>query len=191
MIIIDETPTVRYKLDASKSAFTVQAFASGFLSGLGHNPVIAIRDFTGEVEFAPETLADASLRLEVNAKSLEVLSDIKEKDKQEIQSTMLEQVLETSRYTEIVFQSTSIAPTRIVPGRYKARIIGDLTLHGVTNKNLWLSAQLTLNENELRAKGDFALNQTAYGIEPVSVAAGALKLKDELKFEFDLVGYQE
>lgn len=180
-----------YKLDASQSNFTVQAFASGFLSGLGHNPTIAIRDFTGEAQFSPETFAAASLFLKINAQSLIVLDDIKEKDKQEIQRTMLEDVLETSRFPEIIFQSTSITATRIIPGRYKARIIGDLTLHGTTRNGLWLMAQITLSENEFRAKGDFTINQTNYGIKLVSVAAGALKLKDELKFEFDLVGRRD
>lgn len=182
---------VKYKLDAGQSKFTAQAFAAGLLSGFGHDPVIAIRDFTGEARFAPDTLADATLRLEISAESLEVADDIKEKDKQEIQRAMRDDVLETERYPEIVFQSTSITPTRIIPGRWKARIIGDLTLHGVTNKNLWLMAQITFSENEMRAKGDFTINQTAYGIKLVSVAAGALKLKDELKFEFDLVGHRE
>ena len=35
--------------------------------------------------------------------------------------------------------------------------------------------------NMLRASGEFSLNQTDFGIKLVSVAGGALKLKDELK----------
>ena len=181
----------RYQLDASRSRFTVQAFADGFFAGFGHNPVIGIRDFTGEARFAPETFGSANLRLAINAQSLAVLGEIRENDKQEIARAMHEKVLETSLHPEIVFQSTSITTTRIVPGRYKARIIGDLTMHGTKRTSLWIMAQLTLNENELRAKGDFTLRQTDFGIKLVSVAAGALKLKDELKFEFDLVGRQE
>jgi len=189
MIENSSSTVVRYKLDASRSKFTVQAFAAGLFAGFGHNPIIGIRDFTGEVQFAPETLTEARLRLAINAQSLVVLDDIKEKDKQEIAHAMHEQVLETSLYPEIVFQSTSITATRIIPGRYKAKIIGDLTMHGATRNGLWIMAQLTLNENEIRTTGDFTLRQTDYGIKLVSVAAGALKLKDELKFEFDLVGY--
>jgi polyisoprenoid-binding protein YceI len=181
--------TARCKLDASRSRFTAQAFAAGLFAGFGHNPIIGIRDFTGEVQFVPETFADAQMRLAINAQSLTVLDDIKEKDKQEIERAMHEQVLETSLYPEIVFQSTSITTTRIIPGRYKAKIIGDLMLHGVTRNGLWIMAQFTLNENEIRTTGDFTLRQTDYGIKLVSVAAGALKLKDELKFEFDLIGY--
>ena len=66
-----------------------------------------------------------------------------------------------------------------------------MTLHGVTRNGLWIMAQVFLNENEFRTQGDFTLKQTDYGIKLVSVAAGALKLKDELKFEFDLVGQKE
>lgn len=183
------SPTARYKMDASRSRFTVQAFAAGLFAGLGHNPIIGIRDFTGEVQFAPETFADAQMRLAINAQSLAVLDDVKEKDKQEIERAMHEQVLETSLYPEIVFQSTSITATRIIPGRYKARIIGDLTMHGTTRNGLWIMAQLTTGENEIRTTGDFTLRQTDYGIRLVSIAAGALKLQDELKFEFDLIGY--
>lgn len=188
----DSTPSlVRYKLDAARSRFTVQAFAAGLLAGFGHNPTIGIRDFTGEVQFAPGTLADASLRFEARATSLAVLDGMKEKDKREIENTMHDEVLETAKYPEIVFQSTSIMPTRIIEGRYKARIIGDLTMHGVTRNGLWLMAQLTLNGDELRAQGDFTLQQSAFNIKLVSVAAGTLKLKDELKFTFALLGQRE
>ncbi len=38
----------------------------------------------------------------------------------------------------------------------------------------------------LRANGSFAVLQSDYRIQPVSVAGGTLKLKDELKFEFDI-----
>ena len=39
----------------------------------------------------------------------------------------------------------------------------------------------------LRASGDFTLKQSDYQIKPVSVAGGALKMKDELKFSFEMV----
>lgn len=186
-----ETSVVRYKLDAGQSRFTVQAFATGLLAGFGHNPVIDIRDFSGEAQFAPGTFADASLRLDIKTASLALLDEVKEKDRQEIEQTMSSDVLEVARHPEIVFRSTQITATRIVEGRYKARIIGDLTLHGVTRNGLWIAAQFTIDGDTLRARGDFTLKQTDYQIKLVSVAARVLKLKDELKFSFDLVGRQE
>jgi hypothetical protein len=43
----------------------------------------------------------------------------------------------------------------------------------------------------LRISGDFTLRQSDYGIKPVSFAAGALRLKDELKFNFEMVARRQ
>ncbi len=187
----DNESLAHYRLDASQSRFTVQAFASGLLAGFGHNPLIGIRDFTGEVSFTPDSLDNASLRLTINATSLTVLDSIKPKDREEIERTMFDEVLEVTRYPEIIFQSANVMTTRIAEGRYKARVIGDLTLHGVKRSGLWIAAQITLDGDHLRAQGDFTLKQTDYKIKLVSVAGGALKLKDELKFSFDIMGRRE
>jgi polyisoprenoid-binding protein YceI len=176
-----------YRLDAGQSRFTVQAFAEGLLSSFGHNPVIAIRDFGGEAECAPDTLEAAKLRVRVNADSLAVADDIKEKDRLEIEQMMREQVLETGRFPEIVFESTSITASRLSGGRYRVRVIGDLTMHGVTGRNLWIQAEVKTTDDGLRAQGEFTLRQTDYQIKPVSVAGGTLKVKNELKFSFDIV----
>lgn len=180
------TSTVRYELNSAQSEFTVQAFAAGFFSGFGHNPTVGILEFTGEAKFSPDALYDGSLRLVVDTKSLVVLDDVK--DKQEIERVMHNEVLETARFPEIVFQSTSVTLTKINDVRYKAKIIGDLQMHGITRNALWIMPQMNLNGDELTATGNFTLKQTDYGIKLVSIAAGALKLKDELKFTFNLVG---
>ena len=39
----------------------------------------------------------------------------------------------------------------------------------------------------LRISGEFAMRQSDFGIKPVSFAGGALRLKDEVKFKFELV----
>jgi len=45
--------------------------------------------------------------------------------------------------------------------------------------------------NAIRASGEFGLRQTDFGIQLYSFAAGALQLKDELKFSFDLVARKQ
>lgn len=176
----------RYRLDASQSHFTVQAFAEGLFSSFGHNPVIAIRDFEGEAECTPDTLEAAKLRVTIKAHSLAVTDNIKDKDRIEIEQMMHEHVLETARYPEITFESTSITASRLSGGRYRVRVIGDLTLHGVTGHSLWVQAEVKATEEDLHAKGEFTLRQTDYGIKPVSVAGGTLKVKNELKLAFDI-----
>ncbi len=63
---------------------------------------------------------------------------------------------------------------------------GSLTLHGVTRPRL-ISAQLFVTGDTLRAQADFPLRQTEFGIKLVSVAGGAIKVKDELKCAFDIL----
>ncbi len=184
----NENTLVHYLLVPEESRFTVQAFASGLLNVFGHDPVIEIRDFKGEVEFEPDTLAQGKLQVRVNPAALAVSGEIKEKDRQEIERMTQEEVLESAAHPEIVFKSKSVTASRLGKGRYRVRIIGDLTMHGVTQSNLWIQAEATLSEENLRAQGGFTLKQTDYKLKLVSVAGGALKVKDELKFTFDIVG---
>ncbi len=45
-----QTPADCYVIDSRASRFTVQAFATGMLARMGHNPTIGIRDFSGDDE---------------------------------------------------------------------------------------------------------------------------------------------
>ena len=166
----------------------MQAFAGGLLGGFAHNPTMAIRDFVGEAHFVPGTFAGASVRLVVRARSLELVDEVSAKDRAEIERVMRDDVLEVGAYPEIVFASTSVTVTRAGVDRAKARIVGDLTLHGVTRKGLWISALVRADVEGVRATGEFTLKQTDYSIRLVSVAGGVIKVKDELKFTFDLLG---
>jgi len=180
-----------YRLVSEKSKFTVQAFAEGLFSAFGHDPVILIRNFAGDVQFTPGTYENAKLQIIVDPNSLAVSNDAKEKDRLDIERTMREEVLETAKYREIVFSSSNISVNKLAGERCRVRVIGDLTLHGATQKNLWISTEATVNEASLREQGEFSLKQTDFGIKPYSAAGGTIKLKNELKFSFDIVGQKE
>src|ERR1051325_11425640 len=109
---------VRYAIDPAVSRFTVRAFAGGMFSALGHNPTIAIRDFTGEAEFVPETLENGELHIKINAGSLAVTDDISDKDRREMERAMSQEVLETGRFPEIVFDGSNVSASRAGDGLY-------------------------------------------------------------------------
>ncbi len=171
-----------YAIEAGMSRFTVRGFAGGLLSGLGHNPVVAIPDFTGEARWDPDRPEKASLRLRIRAASLAVQNEISDKDRREMERVMREEVLESEKYPEINFESTAVSKN----AGNRLEIEGNLTLHGVTRRER-LAAQVAITGDMLRAFGDFSIRQTDYRIKLASVAGGALKLKDELKFNFDFV----
>jgi polyisoprenoid-binding protein YceI len=177
-------------IDAKASRFTVQAFASGILSAMGHNPKIRIRTFSGEVEFNAETLEGGAFRLTVQSTSLAVQDDISDKDRREIERLMKEDVLEVARYPEIRYEAATIAVSRVDGSLYSATVNGNLSLHGVT-RGQPITVRIATFGEMLRVSGDFTLRQSDYQIKPVSVAGGALKLKDEVKFNFEMVARKQ
>jgi polyisoprenoid-binding protein YceI len=178
---------VRYTMDPASSRFTVQAFAGGMLSGLAHSPTFAIRAFTGELCFTPETLADASFHLTVRADSLTVTDSVNPKDREEIEGRMRQEVLETAVYPEIDFQGAEITTGKVADNWYRLRLEGELRLHGV-KRAMAVDAQLRIFEDQVRLSGQCTLLLSAYRIKPVLALGGLIKLKDELKFDFDLAG---
>jgi polyisoprenoid-binding protein YceI len=179
-----------YKIDASKSRFIVRAFVGGVFSAFGHDHTIAVPDFDGEARFVPGGSDVGRLRVSAKAGSFVVTNKISEQDRKEIESTMREKVLETSKYPEIVFRSTSVSASQSPDGSYQVKISGDLSLHGIT-RNRGIAATVNITGDTLRAKGEFPLLQTDYKITPVSVAAGTVKVKDELKLSFDIFAIKQ
>jgi polyisoprenoid-binding protein YceI len=177
----------RYKINAGQSRFTVRAFVGGLLSAVaGHDHTIAIRDFFGTAAFTYGSVTPAALQFTVKADSLTVTDKVSESDRNKIQTTMRNEVLDVSNYPEITFRSTGITAARLEEGKYRAKIAGNLTLHGTT-RAITMDATVTFYEASLQAEGQFALRQTEYGIKPVTVAGGTIKVKDELKFSFNIV----
>lgn len=177
---------MRYVFDAKSSKFTVQAFATGLLSGFGHNPLIAIRDFDGEVQFVPGSYEKVFVRISVTTSTFEPLGDMKRDDRQKMETMMRGEVLQVEQFPSAIFESTEITVREIGDGLLEAHVVGDLTLHGVTRQHAF-DARVSNMGTMLRASGAFRLNQSDYAIAKVSIAGGTLRLKDELKLDFEVV----
>ena len=181
---------VRYILDAAASRFTVKAFAGGFLSAFAHNPTVAIREFTGEATVNAGQIESSSLRVSIAAASLQVVGDVPDKDRPEVERTMHDEVLESVRFPEIVYECLRLSANRLSEELYWASLNGDLTLHGVT-RPLLVPARITMGSNRLKASGDFTIRQSDYDIKLVSASGGTIKVKDDLKFLFEIVARRQ
>jgi polyisoprenoid-binding protein YceI len=153
---------------------------------MGHNPTIGIRTFSGEVDFSTDPPEAKDFHLKMNAASLSVQDDISDKDRREIERLMNDQVLEVTKYPEIVYEASVITLNRLEDSLLSARVDGSLSFHGVTRPQS-VTARIAVFGEMLRASGDFTLRQSDYQVKPVIVAGGALKLKDDLKFSFEMV----
>lgn len=180
--------TVTYNLDASQSKFMAHANRSGLLWFKGHSHHLAASDFSGHVELTPDTITPASLRLVVKAASLhETGADFTEPQKEIINKELKEIVLHPDKYPDITFQSTNVTAKALGAGRYEVKINGNLTLHGVT-RGITIPTVVTLNGSTLRAVGKFSIDRDDYKVKATSAFHGMVRVDDDIKFEFDIVG---
>lgn len=177
---------VRYVVDKDLSRFTVQAFATGLFSAFAHNPRIAIRDYEGDINFVPGTYEKAFVRLSVLTASLEPLDELKKEDREKLQRIMETDVLQIERFPRTDYESRQIDVQKLGDDLLLAKVSGALTLCGVTRPH-GFDARVQSVGTTLRISGVFGLRQSDYDIKMISLAGGTLRLKDELKFNFELL----
>jgi polyisoprenoid-binding protein YceI len=180
--------TVTYNLDASQSKFMAHANAGGLLWFKGKDHHLAARDFTGQVEITPDTITPASLRLVVKAASLqETGAKFTEQEKAIINKELRDIVLHPDQYPDITFQSTNVTVKNLNAGRHEVKIDGNLTLHGATRR-ITIPTVVTMSGDTLRAVGEFSIDRDDFGVKATSAFHGLVRVRDKVKFEFDIVG---
>ncbi len=183
-------PLLRYRLDAAQSSFMVRTFSGGLLFFKGHDHFIKVGDFTGEAQLTPSAINPASLQMTIRADSLAETRDVFTlQQKQIIDKEISQLVLETAKYPEIVFKSTEVTGKLAPAGHYEATIGGDLTLHGVT-RHIVIPADITLEGTNLHARGEFTINRGDYNVKATSALNGTIRVRDKLKFTFDIVAHR-
>ena len=181
---------VTYNLDASQSKFMAHANRSGLFWFKGHSHHLAASDFSGQVQLTPNTVTPASLRLVVKAASLhETGAVFTEQQKQIIDKELKDIVLLPDQYPDITFQSTSVTAKPSGPNRYDVKMDGDLTLHGVTRR-ITIPAVVTLEGEKLRATGEFSINRDDFKVKATTAFHGFVRVDNDIKFEFDIVGHR-
>ena len=157
-----------------ESAVTIHVFKAGLFSGLAHNHVVLAP--IGGASIDPD---GKKVEVSFSTKDMKVIDpEVSEKDRAEIQSTMLgPKVLDAAKYAEIRFKSLRIEQTS--PEHY--RVTGTLDLHG---KQKELSFEVAGTPEHYH--GATKLKQTDFGIQPISLFGGTVKVKDELELEFEL-----
>jgi polyisoprenoid-binding protein YceI len=161
-------------IDTGKSVMTVRVYKAGFLSALGHDHQIAAPIASGAVDNSAR-----QVELHANAAALQVRDQkVSGADGAEIERTMLgPEVLDSGRFPEIVFRSTGTEPTG--PGSW--RVQGNLTLHGQTRP-----VEVEVRETGGHYVGNARFKQSEFDIKPVKVAGGSIRVKDEVRIEFDI-----
>ena len=177
LIFLTLSSAAQRAIDPAHSTLTVRAYKSGLFSGFAHDHEVSALISSGEVN---DSAGNAGVRLKIDARQLKVRDPKLEEDKRaEVQKTMhSEKVLDSARFPVIEFVSTKVQPN----GQDKWTVNGDLTLHGETHP-----VTLDVTRQNGHYLGSATFKQTQFGITPVSIGGGTVKVKDEVKIEFDIV----
>jgi polyisoprenoid-binding protein YceI len=156
------------QIDPDRSSITIHVTKTGLLSVAGHEHVVMAPIAEGSIVDGNPT----SISFRVEAARLSVTP---EEHQAEVQHSMEEEVLESSRFPEITFTSDSIQPA----GDDAWNVSGNLRLHGQARRIL-----VAVRNVEGRYVGATTIKQTDYGIQPIKALGGTIKVKNELKIEF-------
>jgi polyisoprenoid-binding protein YceI len=163
------------QIDRARSTITVYVYKTGILAGLAHNHEIEAPMTWGEVKDSD----GSSVELRVDSTKLRV-SDPEASDgtRAKVQETMQgAEVLDVGHFPEIHFRSTGVEPD----GTDHWMVHGNLDLHGQTHP---ISFEVALKDGLYQ--GTAVLKQTGFGITPVKIAGGTVKVKDEVKVTFSI-----
>jgi polyisoprenoid-binding protein YceI len=163
-------------VDLQHSTIKIRVFKSGLFSALGHEHEVEAPIAQGEVD---DDSKSSLVELRVQASNLRVLDpDLPPDKRAQVQETMQgPQVLDSAQFPEIRFESTEVQ--KEADNRW--RVMGNLTLHGQTH-----AVKVDVTFHDGRYYGSAMLKQTAFDIKPVTVAGGTVKVKDEVKIEFEI-----
>jgi polyisoprenoid-binding protein YceI len=177
-----------YSVDPARSRVEIHVYKEGVFKAFGHDHEIAAKELAGQVQFDPAKIDQSTVSLKIPTKSITVIDPGEsEKDRHDVQATMEgEKVLDVAKFPEITFTSTSVTSAKKTPDGWELTLAGKLSLHGV-EKSVSFPLRVRADARELRGEGELSILQTDYGITPVKVGGGSVKVKDKLKITFNIV----
>jgi len=163
-------------IDTQKSALTVRVYKSGLFSAFAHDHEIRAPIQSGSFDEQKRTV-----EFKVKSADLKVLDpDGSDSERSQVQHTMESpKVLDPEKFPEISFHSTSIEAAG--PGKWNVQ--GDLSLHGQTHP-----VKVEVEGASGHYRGSARFPQTEFGITPITIGGGSIKVKDEVRIEFDIAG---
>jgi polyisoprenoid-binding protein YceI len=189
----------RYVVDAAESELHWLVYKAGALARLGHNHTIATGDLSGTVTVNANELGASRFELGFSVASLVV-------DDPMLRATLGADFASVPTAEDIAGTRTNMLSERVLDGeKYPAlRIVGTgpATRDGKQVLNvqvemlgrtvdLTVPTEVSIDNGELRAKGEFELDHADLGMQPFSVMMGALQVGEKLSFIYDVKARRE
>jgi len=164
--------------------FRIHTGTAGLFGAFAHNHLIEAQKVEGCAVLDTKDLTHSSIKLTFPAASVRVMDPGENaKDRATVQQTMEVDVLGVSKYPSILFTSTSI---EIGGAANQLRVHGNLTIRDKTQPVVVPLNFKKLDDGTYQAVGKYSFKQTSFGIKPIQLAGGTVKVKDELESEFEI-----
>ncbi|WP_328502789.1 YceI family protein [Streptomyces sp. NBC_00457] len=178
----------KHGIGSDTGQLRIKTSRTGLGRKAGHDLTIEVTRWSGDVTVDVADPGRSSVVASIEVDSLEVregvggLKPLTDDDRADIKRTIREKILHTAEHPRITFTSTEIAGTP-----HAFTVTGDLTIMGTTHP-ITLEAGL---DAEGGVHGAATVVQSTWGIKPYKAFAGALRLADEARIEFDLAPLTE
>ncbi len=182
-----------YRVDSARSEVRILVYRAGPLARLGHNHVLVTRDLAGDVWLpADPAAARFSLSFPVATLAIDEAAARREEGAEFASEPSAADVAGTRRNLEgpAVLDAAHYPSIRL--DGVARRGPGGLLAHGRIvvrdhASELEVPVEVTVTPGELVVRGGFTVLQGALGLEPFSLALGALKVRDDLAVRFRLI----
>jgi polyisoprenoid-binding protein YceI len=174
-----------YRIGSETGHLRIKTSRTGLGRKAGHDLTIEVTRWSGDMKAYATDPGRSSVSVTAEVDSLEVregvggLKSLTDSDRAEIKQTIREKILHPAEHPSITFTSTEIAGT---PESFT--VTGNLTIMGTTRPVTFEGSQ----GSDGRVQGSATVVQSEWGIKPYSALAGALRLADEIRVEFELDG---
>ena len=153
--------------DHSVAAFAIRHLGIAMVRGM-------FNKLSGCVYFDADDVAKSTVEAEIDVASLS--TGIKKRD----DHVLSDEMLGAAKYPTITFKSTKVVPG----GKGRAKVHGDLTIHGVT-KSVTIPIQARWSAGAIEAAGSITFPFSDFGMTAPSIG-GFVTVQDHATMEFDL-----
>ncbi|MDB5130827.1 MAG: yceI [Mucilaginibacter sp.] len=134
----------------------------------------------GEFNFEGGTLRSLlAFNFSVDAKSL--------KSDHESMDTRTYKTIKADQYPKITYKLTHAVITAMQKNKYSIRTTGELRIAGATQTIVILVSAVVNPDNSISCSGSQKIKLTDFNIDPPSFMLGAMKVKNDLTIQFNLI----
>jgi polyisoprenoid-binding protein YceI len=176
-----------FSIDPARSRVVIDVRRGGTLARAGHDHVVASHDVHGMV--APsDARADLYIRLEqLVVDELDVRAEsgfdagIPEAAIAATRTNMLSRVLHADAYPFALISVAGVEANR--------NLSATITVNGVS-RSARIPVEIQMNGEELSVSGALALDQTEFGITPLSLFNGAIEVQNRVDIRFSIYAHR-